>query len=154
MTQKLQIIILTRLLKLIFGVDCYHVLADFVKFFYQLRKKSGISYAIKYFKAVRLHCTRYMCGVPLMVSEFRISLTDGFPTRFLSLKKLIDQGHFRIVLTILSWTRSIKPNKRELKGLGASFETITDPSKANRHYIIPSWFMREFCERFDLYSKR
>jgi hypothetical protein len=103
MTIKLQKLIITRLLQLVFKGESLTFVVDFIDFFQQLRKKSGLAYAIKYFKAVKLHCTRYICGNPLRVNnEIRIKLQNGFPTRFSYLKELIDKGHFRIVLTILT----------------------------------------------------
>jgi len=103
MTIKLQKLIITRLLSLVFKGESLVFVVDFIDYFQTLRKKSGLAYAIKYFKAVKLHCTRYMCGNPLRVNQdIRISLKNGFPVRFSYLKGLIDKGHFRIVLTILT----------------------------------------------------
>lgn len=104
MKLHLQKIILTRLLKLTFGHEMSYIVQHFLDTFNSLRKKSGLAYAIKYYKAVRLHCTRYICGQPLMANQdIRIGLIKGFPSRFYYLKDLIDTGKCHwVVLTLLT----------------------------------------------------
>jgi len=89
-----------------------------------------------------------MCGKPLHVNNDRVSLTkDGFPTQFLFFKDLIDSGkteNIKIVLTILSITRAIKPRKEEI--IPVDYSTITDPYKGKR-YIIPNHFIRQWVDK-------
>jgi len=130
---KLHILIIVRLYKYLYGVDLAKTVTCFINQFERLRKESGLSFSIKYFKAVKLHFTRYICGKPLLVNSARVSLTrEGVPSNFLYLKDLIDKGHVKVVLSILTYTRVIKPNKREEKKLEPDFSTITEPFKGKR----------------------
>jgi hypothetical protein len=142
---KLHILIIVRLYKYLYGVDLAKTVTCFINQFEGLRKKSGLSFAIKYFKVVKLHFTRYACGKPLLVNNSRVSLTrGGVPSKFLYLKDLIDSGHIRVVLSILTYTRAIKPNRREDMKLEPDFSTITDPFKRKRIWTIPTTFVRKF----------
>jgi hypothetical protein len=130
---KLHILIIVRLYKYLYGVDLAKTVTCFINQFEQLRKKSGLPFAIKYFKAVKLHFTRYICGKPLLVNDARVSLTrEGVPSNFTYLRDLIDKGHIKVVLSILTYTRAIKPTGREEKKLEPDFKTITDPFKRDR----------------------
>jgi hypothetical protein len=148
MVLYLQKIIITRLLVLIFrDENLAFAVNEYLTFFNTLRKKSGLKYAIKYFKAVKLHCTRYMCGNPLRVStDVRVSLKNGFPTRFPSLLKLLNDKKYRIVLSILTYTRSVVPNKRESKSIEVDYSTIIAPSKGV-NIVIPNSFIKEFVDK-------
>ena len=67
-------------------------------------------------KQSRLHITRYMVGRPLNVNDKRVSLTRGFPTRFLFLKRYIDSGRLsdcKYLLTLLNVSKCITPKKGE-----------------------------------------
>jgi hypothetical protein len=71
-----------------------------------------------------------MCGKPLLVNDVGVGITsDGFPSRFPYLKTLIDSGHFRIVLTILTFTRSVKPTRKEEEKVITDYRTIINPYK-------------------------
>ncbi|AMQ67415.1 RNA-dependent RNA polymerase [Cronartium ribicola mitovirus 2] len=76
-----------------------------------LVRTKGIKETVKYFKASRLHCTRYICGDPLLVSEGISISKDGLPNlikghgkSFFRNKKI---NEIRIILTILSMGRII-----------------------------------------------
>jgi len=151
MSYKNQKLIIYRIIKLIFNFEIKHIIDHYIDTFISLRKKSGIKYTIAYYKAVKLHITRYMCGQPLMVNQsVRIKLTKGFPSRFLYFKDLLDHNtSIRILLTLLTWTRSVKPTKKESLNLKPDYSTITSPSKGKR-IIIPISFIEEFVKRYDL----
>lgn len=123
------------------------VIRLFINKFEDLRKKNGIKYAIGYFKAVKLHITRYICGQPLFTNKAGVSVTkDGFPSHFLFLKDLIDSGKVREVLSLLTYTRTVKPNKIENKKLKPDFSTINSPYKG-KNWTIPASFIKEFVKK-------
>lgn len=143
-TQKLLNSMTVMVLLIMFGVpksNSYH----FLGFIENMRQKSGLKYTIKYMKTVKLHITRYICGQPLKVNDSQVSLTNGFPTRFLYLKTLIDSNNYikiRGVMTLLSYTRAITPTKEEEKKIKPSFNTITDRYKG-KDYSIPMYFIKD-----------
>jgi hypothetical protein len=108
-----------------------HIIKPFITYFGILRKKNGLKYAINYYKAVKLHITRYICGKPLYSNNVGVSLTkDGFPSKFLYLKKFLDsKDTLRVILSLLTYTRTIVPTKLESKKLKPDFSTITNPYK-------------------------
>lgn len=128
----------------------------FIYFTQAMREKSGIQYMIKYIKVSRLHITRYICGKPLLSNTAGVSLTrDGFPTRLMFLKEIIDSGDnvkIRGVLTLLNYSRSITPNKAELAKININYDTVTD-AYGGKNYTIPTWFIRLFVEKYKLKSK-
>lgn len=130
MKDNLIINILVRLIKYIYGENLYLIVCKYINFIGNLRKKSGLPYTIKYMKAVKLHITRYMCGKPLLSNKAGVSLTNqGFPKQFLYLKPYIDQGKFNIVLTLLTYSRAIRPKAKEVAKVEPDYSSITDPYK-------------------------
>jgi hypothetical protein len=118
--------------------------------FSKLRKKSGLVYTIKYFKAVKLHITRYVCGKPLLENKAGVAVDkSGFPIRFLFLKELLAKGHVRSVLSLLTYTRAIKPNKYEEKKVTVDYSSITLPYKG-KGYTIPATFIKDFVDKNNL----
>jgi hypothetical protein len=108
---KLHIKILKRLLILIFPqINTRNQLYVFIKFLENLIEHRGLIFTIKYFKQIRLHCTRYMCGEPLFVNDLHIGIDkDGFPKRLHFLKPLFDNMKLidlKYCLTILNFSRS------------------------------------------------
>jgi hypothetical protein len=104
-------------------------------------------------KCVRNHITRYICKRAAKSNASLVSLDkSGFPLRFLYLKRLIDNGQFKVVLTILTYTRSIKPNKLEEEKIKPSFDSIIDEYKG-KVYTIPSSFIKKFVVDFNLKSQ-
>jgi hypothetical protein len=84
-----------------------------------------------------------MCGKPLMVNDAGVSVTpQGFPSKFLFLKPLIDNREFNIVLTILTFTRSVRPTKKEALKIKPDYSTITNPYKG-KNWTIPAAFIKE-----------
>jgi hypothetical protein len=144
-------LIINRLLKLVFNESHEKIVSKYITFFDKLRKKSGLPFSIKYYKAVKLHITRYICGKPLLSNESGVSITkDGFPTRFLYLKELVDSGCFRVVLTLLTYTRSIIPTAKEYKKVKPDYSTITNPYKG-KDWVIPASFIKDFVRNYDLH---
>jgi len=147
---SLQIIIIIRLLQLIYNEDLFVITIKYISFIAALRKKSGLPYTIKYLKASKLHITRYICGKPLKSNKAGVALDrNGFPIQFLYLKELIDDGKFRSVLTLLTYSRSIKPTSKELLKVKPDYSTITAPYKG-KAWTIPASFIKEWVLKNNL----
>jgi hypothetical protein len=54
---------------------------------------------------------------------------DGFPLKLIYFKSLINSGHVRSVLSLLTYSRAIKPTKIELLKVKPDYSTITAPYK-------------------------
>jgi hypothetical protein len=139
-------IITIKLLTLLFGIHP-SISKRFLNTVSKIRKDSGLPFCIKYMKSVRLHITRYMCGKPLYSNDDRVSLTKGFPTRFIYLKELIDSNNVskRGVLTLLYFIRSIKPTSKEYSKVVPKFNSITDNYKG-KNYSIPMYFISDWIK--------
>jgi len=74
---KIKILIIKRLLILMFGVNNPYIVTKYINLFDKIRKDSGIQYAIKYFKAAKLHCTRYICGKPLLSNKAGVAVDSS-----------------------------------------------------------------------------
>jgi len=150
----LKIKILTRLILIIFNKNVHKAVKQYILLFEGIRRKSGIKYAIRYFKVSKLHITRYISGNPLKSNRELVSLDqDYFPKRLNLLKELIESNDLRIVLTILGYTRSIIPTKKEKQGIKPDFSSITNPYKG-KVYTIPKSFIKEFVIKFNLLSNK
>jgi len=103
-----------------------------------MRLKSGLPYTIKYYKAAKLHITRYMCGKPLLSNDSGVSLINGFPKKLLYLKELVDGCIWskRAVMTLLSYTRSIIPTAKEESKVEVNLSSITN-KYSGKDYTIP-----------------
>lgn len=148
---KTKLLVTKRLLESLF--DDRIIGKRYIKSVETMRIKSGLPFTIKYMKAVKLHITRYISGQPLKTNSSLVSLTNGFPTKFLYLKELIDSGDpikLRLVLTLTGYTRSIVPTKDEEKLVKASFNSISDPYKGKDDYTIPTEFINEFVKKYKL----
>jgi len=138
-------IILERLLTNLFEIRCKKFIGQYIDFIEVMRKKNGLLYTIKYMKVVKLHITRYMCGVPLKSNSSLVSLDkEYFPKQFLYLKHLVKDNP-RALLTLLTYTRSIIPNKNEEHARIVDLSTITSPYKG-KSYTIPKDFIKEFIK--------
>jgi hypothetical protein len=139
---KLYSIIIIKIIYLIFGLNVPHITQHYLTTFNTFRKRNGIKFTIKYFKAVKLHITRYICGQPLKVNlDVRIGLSNGFPTKFLYLKDLIDTCNIkvlRVILTLLTFTRTVEPTKKESKSIKVDYSSIVLPNKSTKRIFIPS----------------
>jgi len=136
-------LILERLLSNLFRLDSSQIVNQYIEIINQMRNNNGLPYTIKYMKCVRLHITRFICGRPLKFNSSGVSLDkDYFPKRFLYLKHLCVNNP-RVVLTLLTYTRSIIPRKSESNARILSLNTITDPYKG-KSYTIPKSFIEKF----------
>nr|QDH86886.1 MAG: RNA-dependent RNA polymerase [Mitovirus sp.] len=150
--RTLHIKVLKRLLMLLFPHIDLKFFRPFVSNLFKWVKDWGIIHTIKYYKQMRLHCTRYICGQPLLTNTMSIGLTkDGWPKKLLFLKKLADSGitsNLKFVLTILNFSRSFTLKKDEWNKVEPNFSSITDPPKGN--YIIPGGFINSFVKKHSL----
>lgn len=129
------------------------MVTGYINFIQTLRKKSGLKYTISYMKAVKLHITRYICGKPLYSNKAGVAVdSTGFPIRFLYLKDLLNKGHVRMILSLLTLTRGIKPSKKEEKKIKPDYSTITDPYSGTG-YTIPASFIKDFVINHNLHLK-
>lgn len=122
-----------------------------------MRRASGLVFTIAYYKAVKLHITRYISGSKLKTNSSFVSLTkDSFPTRVLYLKELCDSknlNNLRFVFTLLVYTRSIIPTKEEIEKVKPSYNSITDPYKGRKGNIIPDYIIDEFVTKYNLVQR-
>jgi len=166
--QKLNIILNSKLrlvVKLIKGLitNILHEPTNgifiFVKTIFDLWLNSGYLRMISYMKTCRIHITQYICNNPKKFNDNRVSLDkQGFPTKFLYLKPIIDKrtrGGIRKVLTLLNLTRALDPLGFEDKRILPNFSTITDEYTGVKtgKILIPKWFMTEFVKKWNLASK-
>jgi hypothetical protein len=82
-----------------------------------------------------------MCGKPLHHNASNVSLDhSGFPTRFVYLKQILDGSLVgtKVVLTLLSLTRGLKPTKLEDKKIKYDLESITAPKKGTSYGSVPT----------------
>jgi hypothetical protein len=89
-------------------------------------------------KAVKLHITRLMSGHPLKHNKALVSVDSGyFPSKFSYLKPLLygTYNDKRLLLSLLSYVRSIKPAKASDLPK-PNYSTITDNYKG-KDYTIP-----------------
>lgn len=125
----------------------------FFKTFTRMLRTQGIVHTVKYFKGIRLHVTRYMCGQPLLVNDLMIGVDkSGFPKMISYFKKYFDERDklsIRLILTVLTITRLFTYPKSKNKPIPLKLETITDPYKG-RKYIIPNFFIKRFVQFYDL----
>lgn len=149
--KNLHITIIIRLLKLLFGEDQSRLVIRFVSLFENIRSKSGLKYAIKYFKTSRLHITRFMCNKPLFKNSDGVSVdSTGWPTRMLFLKELTKTNKgWRILLTILTYTRGVQPTAKEDSKIKADYSSITKPN-TKRFYTVPAWFIKKWIDKNQL----
>jgi len=150
--------ILIRLFELIYNpsrneesnLKVVFLVTGYINFIQDLRKKSGLKYTISYMKAVKLHITRYICGKPLLENKAGVAVdSNGFPIRFVFLKPFLDKGHVRMILSLLTLTRGLKPSRNEEKKIEPDYSTITMPSKGTG-YTIPSKFIKQWIIKNNL----
>ncbi|UWK02080.1 RNA-dependent RNA polymerase [Fusarium proliferatum mitovirus 2] len=116
-----------------------------------LVKHHGYIGAIKYMKIMRLHCTRFIAGAPLLTNSNAIGIDkDGWPIKLDFLKESVINGKLSYVLTLLMFNRSIDLPKHEVKKQmrNLNLSTITDPCKSK--YTIPTGFIKEFVKTNNL----
>jgi len=145
--------ILKRILTLCFPQ--YNLKPFFRPYFtwlFKAKKNWGIVYTIKYYKQMRLHCTRYICGHPLLTNDMSIGLTkDGWPKKLLFLKPFVDNNSLqalKLVMTVLNFSRSFTLSEKEWEKVEPNYASITDPPKGR--YIIPGGIINKFVQKFHL----
>jgi hypothetical protein len=127
---------------------------DFRRLLYlynHLIKYHNVSGAIKYMKNIRLLCTRYICGNPLLINNFGIATVDGWPKKLMFLKdRLSKRSGISYILTLLIFNRSLNLNKYEVKKKlrKLDYSSIESPSSCN--YTIPTGFIKQFVDNFNL----
>jgi len=147
-----------ELIKRILLLDAKYV-RSFIQVLFSLWYNMGYMQMIKYMKTVRIHITQYIAGNPKLHNSERVSLKDGFPTKFLFLKALVDtrdRNNVRKVLTLLNITRGLDPLRHEEKLIKPKLSTITDKYTGVKDgsNLIPRWFIERFVKDFGLMFKR
>ncbi|AHI43534.1 RNA-dependent RNA polymerase [Fusarium circinatum mitovirus 2-1] len=144
-------------LSFIFFPNKYHK-DDFnkmLKLYQHLIKHHNMSGAIKYMKNMRLICTRYICGNPLLSNNFGIATTNGWPNKLSFLKSRIDTNEgLSYVLTLLIFNRSLDLNKYEVKKKMKNLDYSSITSKQRMNYTIPTGFIKEFVKKNNLYISK
>jgi hypothetical protein len=139
-------LLIIRLLSNIFGHK--HLIRRFLYDVTTMHKVNGLPFTIKYMKAVKLHITRFISGHPLTTNAALVSVTDGFPTKFLYLKGLTkSKDGKRLLLSLLSFTRGLKPLNKEIPKV--DYSSITNPYKG-KEYTIPNFYIEKFIKDFNL----
>lgn len=102
-------------------------------------------------KAVRLHITRYVCGTPLFGNDAGVGVdSSGWPARFSYLKFLTKSlTGKRILFTLLSFTRAVKPTMKEAEKVKPDFSSISN-KYTGKCYTIPAWFIKDWIKRNQL----
>nr|QWE48331.1 RNA-dependent RNA polymerase [Phomopsis viticola mitovirus 961] len=154
MLKTTSIRLLRGLIKALFGSQAWSMFLPVIALFFKMKKENGYQYTIKYFKALRLCITRYICGKPLLVHPERIALKGGFPVKLMYLKEYIDrrkpQG-LRLILTFLQFSKFYVPTRAELNEAEPDYSTITGPYKG-KEWTIPWTFVRDFVKVYNLKS--
>jgi hypothetical protein len=143
--------IIKRLVRVLFQFDNFKIIDNYLDRFTKLRKTNGLPYTIKYMKAVRLHITRYVCGRPLFSNTAGVGVdSSGWPVRYRYLKFLTKSlTGKRILFTLLSFTRAVKPTGKELEKVKPDFSSITG-KYTGKQYTIPAWFIKDWIKRNQL----
>jgi len=153
MIHNLLYVIIVRLTYLSFPNCDVKVIKLVFKIIFNLLKKNGTLFTVKYLKTCRLLITRYMCKRPLLVNTNFVSSKRGFPTKFLFLKKYIDSGkteQIKFCLTLMNISRTIQPKKGEI--IPIDFSSITDgPKKSFK--TVQGKFINEFISEYNLVWK-
>ncbi|AKN79252.1 RNA-dependent RNA polymerases [Alternaria brassicicola mitovirus] len=150
--KKLTYNIVIKLCKLIFpSIQVQIYLNPFFKLVTRLIRTQGLIKTTKYLKTCRLHCTRYICGSPLLVNDLKIGIDpSGWPKSLLFLKDLVTGSleERKFLMTLLTLSRTFKLSSKEQKNLKPDYESITKPGKVSK--IIPTGFIKEFVKRYNL----
>jgi hypothetical protein len=149
---KLMYNIVVKLCKLIYpSVDVKRFINPYFKLITKLIRTQGLLKTVKFLKQCRLHCTRYICGHPLLYNNLKIGIdSSGWPKSLLFLKDLADGSleQRKFLMTILCLSRTLKPNSKEKKKIIPDYNSITKPGKITK--IIPTGFIAEFVRKNNL----
>jgi len=144
---------IVRLITKLFSYSSSLTVRHFLGLVAKMRSNNGLAYTIKYMKATKLAITRYICGKPLYINDANVSIgKDGWPTKFRFLQKLVD-SNIRVLMTLMTYSRSLVPTKAEINARVVKLNTITDPYKG-KEYTIPKEFILKFLEQYKLYSSK
>jgi hypothetical protein len=149
---KLMYNIVVKLCIIIYpSVNVKDYINPFFKLMNRLIKTQGLIKTVKYLKQCRLHCTRYICGQPLLYNKLKIGVDpDGWPK---SLRFLQDLAHGsleerKFLMTLLCLSRTLVPNPKERKLIKPDYESITKQGIVKKH--IPTGFITEFVRKYKL----
>jgi hypothetical protein len=126
-------------------------LRPYLSLIFKLLKHKGTIQTIKILKQMRLHCTRYMCGQPLMVNSLYIGIDkDGWPKRLNFLKPLCNSSvsSNKFLLSLLTFSRAFQLSDKEWKKVTPDYNSIVDFPKGN--FCIPSGVINKFVKEFNL----
>jgi hypothetical protein len=109
-TQKLSKLIFPNVPKRGYYIGQYH------SYMNKTYKVDGTELTVKKLKRIRLHFTRFLCGQPLLESEFDIEINSkGLPKIFEDFEQLCSGAECqRFLLTLLTTSRCLKPFKGEI----------------------------------------
>jgi len=136
-------------------INSRYYLSSYFKHFNKCASKHGLLHTIKILKQERLHITRYLCGNPLLVNKLKIGIdSSGWPKALLSLKELANGtlAEKKLLLTIVTLTRSIVLNKNEREKIVPDYDSIIKPGIIRK--TIPTGFIKEFVLRNGLKETR
>jgi hypothetical protein len=144
---------ITNLVCNIFILDKKSI-AKVFKILLKIKKDNGLLYMYKYMKQARLHVTRYIAGKPLKHNDVLVSVTNGWPTKFLFLKPLLfeDNKGLRSLLTLMNFSKAIVPGKKDK--LIVSYKSITDEYSGNKNkYYIPRFFIDVMKRKYQIHGE-
>jgi hypothetical protein len=149
---KLQII-MVKLTTYVFNLtkDDVKILKKVFLITYSLLKNNGTKFTINYLKQSRLLITRYLCKKRIYRNTHFISSKNGFPNKFIFLKKYIDSGQtnqIKFCLTLMNLSRAIELRKND--DITPDISSIIDPSPCKRNYTIPGWFIKSWISSNNL----
>nr|BCP96874.1 RNA dependent RNA polymerase [Fusarium sambucinum mitovirus 3] len=141
-----------RLLAILFPQHLVKLyLRPYISLIFKLIKNKGTIQTIKILKQMRLHCTRYMCGQPLLVNSLFIGIDkDGWPKRLNFLKPLCNSSvsSNKLLLSLLTFSRAFQLSEKEWKKVKPDYNSIVDKPKGN--LCIPSGVINKFVKEFNL----
>jgi hypothetical protein len=126
-------------------------LRPYFSLIFHLLKNKGTIQTIKILKQMRLHCTRYMCGQPLMVNSLYIGIDkEGWPKKLSFLKPLCNSSiaSNKFLLSLLTFSRAFTLSNREWSKVKPDYNSIIDLPKGN--LCIPSGVINKFVNNFNL----
>jgi len=148
--------ITVKLCSIVFpSINTLDYLNKYFKLLNILLNTQGLLKTVKYLKQCRLHCTRYMCGSPLIFNKLKIGLdSDGWPKRLDFLKPLakgsLEQRKF--LMTILCLSRTLKAEGKEKLKIKPDYDSITKPGRIVK--TIPTGFIKEFVKNNNLQMEK
>ncbi|QUP79244.1 RNA-dependent RNA polymerase [Botryosphaeria dothidea mitovirus 2] len=155
MNRKMYAIVLKLCTLLYPNLNVKVYLNPYFKLLSRLIKTQGTIKATKFLKQGRLHCTRYLCGQPLLFNKMKLGLEpDGWPVSLSFLKPLVNGSleERKFLMTILTLTRTLTLDNKEKKMLKPDYESITRPGRIVK--TIPTGFITKFVEEFSLQDQQ